>query len=241
MRWGRRAGLMALTATVVAAMPLAGQQGDDLRGRFGISFVAGDPLGDMGALVDNAFGMQFDGSLPMAAEGQLQLRGDFGFMIYGHETQSVCYSLPIGCRIGLELTTDNAILFGGIGPEIILARGRMEPYVNASLGFAYFVTSSSLGDEGYDDFATTTHYEDAVFSWRAGAGFRLRLNRGRTPVSLDFGVERHENGIAEYLTKGDIVDHPDGSITLYPNRTEANLMAFRFGVSIGIPRSLGGE
>ncbi len=52
----------------------------------------------------------------------------------------------------------------------------------------------------------------------------MRVSTGRTPVWLDFGVERHENGVAEFLTKGDIIDHPDGSITVLPNRSEANLV-----------------
>ena len=36
----------------------------------------------------------------------------------------------------------------------------------------------------------------------------------------------------EYLTEGDIVDHADGSITLYPNRSEANFITYHFGVTI---------
>jgi hypothetical protein len=50
-------------------------------------------------------------------------------------------------------------------------------------------------------------------------------------------VEYHGNGIAEYLREGDIVDFDDGSIQIFPNRTEANLLEFRVGVTFGI----GGE
>ncbi len=65
------------------------------------------------------------------------------------------------------------------------------------------------------------------------------VSRGRTPVALDLGARYHRNGVMEYLTEGDIEDNPDGSITLYPNRSEANYIAYRLGISIGIPR--GGE
>ena len=41
---------------------------------------------------------------------------------------------------------------------------------------------------------------------------------------------------ARYLTEGDIVDHPDGSISFLENRAEANMVVFRLGVSVGIPR-----
>jgi hypothetical protein len=47
-------------------------------------------------------------------------------------------------------------------------------------------------------------------------------------------VERHENGVADFLTEGDIIDHPDGSITMYPNRSEADFVAFRFGMTFGL-------
>lgn len=240
--WLAAAGMLAVCAVATLALlamlaPAAqAQQRGELAGRVGLTFLVGDPTGEMGYLVDQGFGMQLTGAVPVAAEGHFLLRGDFGFMIYGHERQQYCYDVPIGCRIGLDLTTDNTILFGGVGPEIVLATGAVQPYVNASFGFSYFATISSLGDDhGYDDFASTTNYDDGMFAWRAGGGLRIRVSHRRTPVFLDFAVERHQNGVADYLTKGDIVDHPDGSITLYPNRTEANMVAFRMGVSVGIP------
>ncbi|HSG46894.1 MAG TPA: hypothetical protein VLA43_03665, partial [Longimicrobiales bacterium] len=71
--------------------------------------------------------------------------------------------------------------------------------------------------------------------WRVGGGMRIQVKGGRKPVALDLGVERHQNGVADFLTKGDIQDHPDGSITLFPNRSEANMVTFRLGVVVGIP------
>ncbi len=32
------------------------------------------------------------------------------------------------------------------------------------------------------------------------------------------------------------MDNPDGSITLFPKVSEANLVTYRIGVSVGIPR-----
>jgi hypothetical protein len=65
----------------------------------------------------------------------------------------------------------------------------------------------------------------------------VRFRVGRTsggPVLVDIGAEYHRNGVAEYLRRGDILDHPDGTITLFPNRTEANLVTFQVGVSFGL-------
>ena len=50
--------------------------------------------------------------------------------------------------------------------------------------------------------------------------------------SCRVGVDH--NGVTTYLREGDIVDRPDGSIVIFPRRSEANLWSFRLGVSIGL-------
>lgn len=212
------------------------QQQSGPRHFVGISFAVADPLGELGAFFDQGFGGQFQGGFGMAREGRLRLRGDLGFLVYGHEHHTVCAWVPIGCRIGLELTTDNTIFYGGIGPELVLMTERLAPYVYGTMGFSYFATVSHLsgadweGDEGF----STTNYSDGVLAWKVGGGVRVRLSGGEHPISLDLGLERHQNGITNFLTKGDIVDHPDGSITLLTNQSEANLMTFRVGFSMGL-------
>ena len=74
----------------------------------------------------------------MAADGRLRLDG--GFIIYRIES---VYYFAYGCRVGSELTTTNSILYGGVGPEIVLARGDVQPYVHATAGMSWFVTSSN--------------------------------------------------------------------------------------------------
>ena len=199
--------------------------------------IAAEPVGELGAYFDQGFGGQLSVGIPVDDYGLFRIVADLGFLIYGHERQSYCMSLPVGCRIGLDLTTTNNIAFGGIGPELALPLGVVEPYVRGMMGFSYWFTNSSLS--GYDDdhdFGNTTHLWDLVAAWRAAAGVRLRVSSGRNPVSIDFGVERHENGIADFLTEGDIVDHADGSISIFPHRSEANLLTYHVGISIGIPR-----
>ncbi len=233
-RDGRRAALTLGTLLVFAGSAEA-QLEEGLRGFVGISFVAANPVGPLGAFFDQGFGAQIQGGVQMGAQGRLRLRGDLGVLVYGHERLQLCYALPVGCRIGLDLTTTNTIIFAGIGPEFVLATGALEPYVYATTGISYFATMSSLsGADEPGGWAETTNYSDAVMAWKVGGGLRVRVRGGRNPISLDLGVERHQNGIADFLTEGDILDHPDGSITLFPNRSEANLMTFRFGVSVGL-------
>ena len=238
-----RGWVVALTALGVLGASASEADGQRYRHRrgprayVGVAFIAAEPVGELGSFFDQGFGGQLAVGFPVDDYGLFRIVGDVGFLIYGHERQSYCMSPPFGCRIGLDLTTTNNIAFGGLGPELALPLGVIEPYVRATVGFSYWFTSSSLsGYDNHEDFGGTTHLSDVVTAWRAAAGIRLRVVNGSKPVSICFGVERHENGIAHFLTEGDIVDHADGTISIFPNLSEADLMTFRVGISIGIPR-----
>jgi hypothetical protein len=233
MRHGTWWTVVAVGCTLLSADGLEAQDFSEPRGFVGLSFVAGNPVGDLGGFFDQSWGGRVEGSWAMSEDRRLRLRADLGAMIYGQEKIAMCHP-AFGCRIGVDLTTTNNIFYGGVGPEVVFATGAFEPYVFGTMGFSYFATISSLsGADEYRDYFKTTNYSDVVMAWRVGGGTRVRVHRGSHPVSLDFAVERHQNGIANFLTKGDIVDNPDGTITLYPNRSEANLVAFKLGVSIG--------
>jgi hypothetical protein len=223
---------LALGCVLLAAEGIEAQEFSAPKGFLGLSFVGANPLGDLDSFFDQGFGAQLEGSWALSEDRRLRLRTDLGFLVYGHERIGMCH--PVGCRIGVDLTTTNNIFFAGIGPEYAFATGAFEPYVFGTMGLSYFATISSLsGPDEYHDYFDTTNYDDVVMAWKVGGGARVRVHDGRHPVSLDFGVERHENGIANFLTEGDILDNPDGSITLFPNRSEADLLTFRLGVSIG--------
>lgn len=226
-------GLGALKASAQQVVVVPRQPG----GWVGVSLITANPAGELGSYFDQGFGAQLHGGLPLEATGRLRLRGDVGFIIYGYERQRVCFGAPIGCRIEADLTTTNNIFFAGLGPELVLATGTVEPYLNASWGFSYFATTSSLGGSAdWGDFANTTNFDDATFAWRAGGGVRWAVRGGRKPIYLDFGAEWHQNGLVDFLTEGDIIDYPDGSISMTPHRAEANLTTFHLGVAFGIPR-----
>ena len=224
--------VLAAAIALAAAASLDAQERSAPRGHVGLSFVAGSPVGDLGSFFDRGFGGQLEASWALTEDRTLRLRGDAGVLVYGHERIQYCYTVPVGCRVEAELTTTNNIFYVGAGPEVAFDAGAFEPYVYGTAGLSYFATISSLGGGG-PDWAETTNYDDVVMALRVGGGMRLRVSGGGHPVSLDFGVERHQNGIARFLTEGDIVDNPDGSITLFPNQSEANLLTFRAGISVG--------
>jgi len=233
--------MMTVVGLLLGAVPLSGQEEWQMlpRAHVGINLVVGDPVGEFDRFVGEGFGADFFGRLPLDPAGVLSLRADLGFLIYGYESKRVCFE-GVGCRVQARLQTTNNIFFGGVGPELAIPLPRARPYVNALLGFSYFNTSSSLEDLwGGESHFDTENFGDGTMAWAVGGGIDLNLKRGRVPVDLSLGFRYHQNGRMEYLTEGDIVDNPDGSITLYPVVSEANLMSYHLGVSIGIPRGRG--
>jgi hypothetical protein len=181
------------------------------------------------------------GRLELDEAGILSLRADLGFLNYGSETIRICITLP--CRITGDLTTSNNIFLFGVGPEIGVGSGGVRLYANASIGLAYFNTTSSVegSDNNNEPFASSTNFDDLTFAWTAGPGAQLRVWTGQSAsVLLDVGARYHGNGEARYLRKGDIRDLPDGSVELDPQQSETNLWTFLLGVSVEIgPRAQG--
>lgn len=196
-----------------------------------LDLMGADPVGEFEEMVGAGFGGQVGLRVRVGPRNPLFLRVDGGVMVYGHESFDVCFPSPIGCRIGADLTTTNTVAYMGVGPEFA-ASGPVAPYIYGTVGFSYFSTQSSLSDyDGGEDHFNTRHFSDLVTGSRVGGGLRFRFGGVRS-VLMDVGAEYHRNGIAEYLREGDILDNPDGSVTVFPNRTEANFVTFRLGVSI---------
>lgn len=205
------------------------------------SYVGGElavarPQGEFHDFVDAGFGGGIHYLLRADRDGWLGLRVDASVLNYGHERQRVLLSPTIGGRIAVDLNTDNNIAFVGVGPQVGLPTGQFRPYVNGFVGVSYIFTQSSVGGTySGETFASTTNYDDASFAYGAGAGLYIPVNRrGSRPVSLDAGVQYRHNGQADYLLEGGITDHPDGSITLDPIRSQTNLVNFHVGVSVGV-------
>jgi opacity protein-like surface antigen len=236
----RSAALVAAAGALFAAAPLAAQSPEPLqpiRGYGGAGFLIATPAGEFDDYVGTGWGLGGNFTFNLDSDGIVGLRLGAGFVNYGRETKRVCFSQTVGCRIEVDLTTNNNIFYGNIGPELTVPAGIIRPYVNAGIGFAYFATTSTVEDisgAGDDDIASTTNFDDVTFAWLAGGGLRIRLSSGQNPFHLDFGVQYHGNGEVEYLTEGGIEDNLDGSITLNPILSEANLLTFSIGASIGV-------
>ncbi len=224
-----------LAAVLLFSPSVAAQGPPPPRGHAGGELLVAVPVGEFAENVGTGFGLGGFGRWVLDEQGVASLRADLGFLNYGRETIQICITTP--CRVTGELTTSNNIVYGGLGPELAVGgQGALRLYVNGSIGFAYFATTSSVEGQNNvgDPFASHTICDAATFAWMTGGGLQIRVSSGGNPISLDFGARYHGNGEAEYLRKGDIEDLPDGSIRLNPQRSATNLWTIRVGVSVGI-------
>ena len=206
------------------------------RAAVGASFSYGRPVGDFLRYVDQGLG--FDAFFRWNADrqGVMSFKLDGGLQIYGHETFRVPLSGTIGGRVLVDLTTSNNIVWMGFGPQLTAPSGVIRPYASASVGFSYFFTESSVEGSNNDDepFASTTNYSDAAFRYGFGWGFLIPFQTRSSEWAIDFGAIYHGNGQVRYLREGGIEDLPDGTIILHPIQSDANLLTYRLGFSIGI-------
>jgi hypothetical protein len=197
----------------------------------GGDFLVGQPLGAFDQNVGTGFGLA--GHLVLAIpDGVLGLRLEAAGLVYGRETISVPLS-PTIPRISTDVTTENWIMGLTIGPELMLRRGPIRPYVHALLGFSYFsTTSEAAGEDDLLPFARSTNYDDFTFALRLGGG--LRVPFGASSVALDLGVRYVYNGRVSYLTEGDLYEDADGNLVITPRRSDANMLEFVVGVTFGL-------
>jgi hypothetical protein len=203
-----------------------------------INFAVSQPIGAFNDFIGEGYGLTGGFVWNLDHDRVFGIRAEGGFVQYGSRSKPACLSTTIGCRVRVDVNTDNDIAFGGIGPQITVPAGPFRPYINATAGFSYFFTHSSVSGRNDGDNANyfdTTNHHDGVFALTGGGGFMIPLSMGRTPVLLDLGATYHRNGEATYLRRDSIKDNPDGSIVITPIRSEANFITYRIGVSIGVP------
>lgn len=230
-------GIMVMVLAIAGGAAPAEAQLREVRpgGIIGIAGTLARPVGEFQRFVSWGGGLDLYGVLQLDRDRHVGVRFEGSFIVYGHERFSVPLS-PYVSRVLVDVTTDNMIFNLGAGPQITLDVAGVHPYAYGTVGLAYFATVSRLsGSSDFDDgFASSTNFDDFTPALGVGGGILVPLSRGRRPVSLDFSVQSTYHGEAEYLRRGGVVDNPDGSVTVFPIRSDANLLTFRVGVAIGV-------
>ena len=212
----------------------------------GVDGVVMDPRGSFGRNVGSVgFGISGHALVRLDPRGILALRTDFAGAQYGSERDQLRTSPFYSGRVGLEVATRNSLSWIGVGPELSVPIGRARPYVNASIAYARFSTTSALEADGYDAYgnyrsnqqlASSQNQADGTSARAAGAGVYLPVGPARWLTSLHLGLRYYDGAQAEYLKEGSITDAADGSISFTPLRSRTPFVAYQAGVSVAIPR-----
>lgn len=195
----------------------------------GAHLLYAEPRGPFAEVIDQGFGMQGYGVLKLDPMGIAGIRLDMGLINYGNEKSTVPLSNTVS-RVLVEVNTSNNIAVFGVGPQISVPSGPVRPYAYATFGVGYFFTESSVkGTNSTDEaFASSTNFDDTTPSMTLGGGIQIPVGG---IVGIDVGVEYRRHRHARYLTEGDIVEEPDGSVTLFVNESDADLFVYRLGVA----------
>jgi hypothetical protein len=169
--------------------------------------------------------------------GPFGVRLDLMYLNYGSQT----HSYPLVPGIVVDVTTDNQIFQIALGPQLTIGQGALQAYGFGTFGGSFFSTTSGVegSDQNNQQFASTTNHSDATFSSEFGGGVLVRLSRG-PPVLLDIGARYLKNGRVTYVTK-DGVTISGNQLLVNPVNSDANLIVYHLGVSIGARRGSGGE
>jgi hypothetical protein len=223
-------------ASVAEAQIVMNPASGPSRFSFGGDGVMSQPKGEFASNVGRGWGFNLNGMYRIDYKGYLNLRADFGTVQYARERKDASF-FGITGRVNLDLETTNNIAWGAIGPQIMIPDGPFRPYANAAVAYTNFSTTSTLSDP-YGQFQpiSNQNQHDGSHAWIFGSGFQIPFG---TSGAFNFGGKYYYGGRATYLTKGDITDNPDGTITLHPRNSKTDMVIWQIGFMLPIPRGAG--
>jgi len=235
-----KAVILLSTACILASVRVTSAQivysPTQIPSRFtvGADFAISQPKGEFAANVPTGYGFDLTGFFKLDQKGWFGLLVDGGGVRYGHEHSNLGFFGPLGLE--LDLNTDNRIEFGSLGFQLQIPDGWLRPYANASYAGVHFTTESCVSnpDDLVQEVCNSNHGD-----W-AGAGVfggGVRIPFGKSFSALNLGARYHYGAKATYLRKGDIIDNPDGSVTLNVRSSKTDLVLWQIGFTYNIPQS----
>lgn len=241
-------GRPALAGVLASAAQPSDDQGvlgfwDDPQGEFYLYGHVALPVGEFQSHVELGGGAGVGAALYLDRDRRAALRFDGSIVVYGSES----YDAPLSSTIPVDVrvNTTNSIVSAGIGPQFYLIQGAVRPYVYGTFGFSYFVTETDVRGHGDPEpFASSINFDDFNMALNGGGGVSVEVYQGEVSVAVDLSASYQRNGIAEYLVKGDLGrgrwdrwyrdTRGRRGIPHDPIVSDANLVTYRVGVSIGV-------
>jgi hypothetical protein len=211
----------------------------DVYGSLGLNFAVAIPRGEFSSNVGTGLGLTGDLSFRLVPSGWLGLRIDGGVIWYGHESHTetvVLRSVPVE----LEVTTENTIVQGAIGPQLYFAGYPLTARLYGLVGMSRFATTSSVSFKSEDledsdvHLESTNHLSDWTPSLTIGGGIRWTFfgDRDGFLAGVGLDVEWRGHGTTRYLVEGSITE-VDGRAEFTPLESRADFFLISLGVWIG--------
>ena len=198
----------------------------------GADFAISQPKGEFASNVPTGYGFDANGLFKLDPKGWFGIRADMGSVRYGHEHINLGFFGP--GAIELDLDTNNKIDFGALGLQLQFPDGWFRPYANASYAGVHLNTESCVSNpDGLVQDQCHTNHGDWASAGVFGGGVMIPF--GQSLGALNFGARYHYGAKATYLRQGDIIDNPDGTVTLNVRSSKTDLVLWQIGFTYNIP------
>ena len=204
---------------------------------FGISGFGGIPVGEFRKTEDGGGGAELTIGWQPFRRQPLVLRGNAGFLMYGHFGRDVEDTV---CDAFGNCTTETVWMnsryhnmsFFQLGPELMATDGKWRPFAFALAGTTLFNSWANLGDPNNGGGSTSLFYS-RNFSTAYGAGVRLVKQSFGRESGLELALRFTRNAHARSVTEAGVYRRSDGTWDIAPNTGAANVAGIHVGFWLG--------
>lgn len=210
-----------------------------------------DPQGEFDAHTDTGYGFTGTYLYTFGRDRVFALGGNLLVQSYGRTGRRAPLSPTIpDIRVDVETTNNTAFLQGMA--QLKAPTGALQPYLQATGGYGWFFTTTSLEDPFTDTtILRDTNQSDGTWLWGGGGGLLVRvyegeprpdvdargrvLGQGREPVRayLDLGARAIRGDEVEYLTEGTLLTD-EGEVDIDRRLVESEIEAVQYQLGLTV-------